>query len=221
MPRARAVVPCNSLPFSSGSGLARVCPETIDRFSEFAAPWPRVANPDNAARSWISCVDTAADEALAFAARDRYLASDEVSRGIVMDLARWIMEQKSAKWAGKWPAPAKQNGARPRRLEAAPASEQEKSRGPPLDCFQRPRPGSARRCQTEARMNRPPLPPSCALCRPYEGRYRNYGTEDVPRMGRCDCARGQALAMGAKWGRKPKQKKIQFDGKEAAQGGNQ
>ena len=73
------------------------------RFAEILASWPRAANPDQAARAWLSCVDTPADEALAFAARDRYLASDEVSRGIVMDLARWIMEQKSAKWGGKWP----------------------------------------------------------------------------------------------------------------------
>jgi hypothetical protein len=74
-----------------------------DRFSEFIAPWPRVANPDHAARAWISCIDTPADEGLAFAARDRYLSSDEVSRGVVSDPAKWLMDQKSAKWGGKWP----------------------------------------------------------------------------------------------------------------------
>ena len=75
-----------------------------DRFAEFIEPWPRVANPDHAARAWLSCVDTPGDESLAFAARDRYLASDEVSRGVTMDPARWLMDQKSAKWVGKWPA---------------------------------------------------------------------------------------------------------------------
>lgn len=74
-----------------------------DRFVEFIEPWPRVANPDHAARAWLSCVDTPTDEGLAFAARDRYLASDEVSRGVVTDPAKWLMDQKSAKWGGKWP----------------------------------------------------------------------------------------------------------------------
>ena len=74
-----------------------------DRFAEFIAPWPRVVNPDHAARAWLSCVDTTAEEALAFAARERYLASDEVSRGGVTDPAKWLIEQKSARWEGKWP----------------------------------------------------------------------------------------------------------------------
>lgn len=79
-------------------------PTTVpDRFAEFIEPWPRVAKPDQAARMWISVIDTPADEAAAFAARDRYLASDEVSRGIVGDPARWLQDQKSANWGGKWP----------------------------------------------------------------------------------------------------------------------
>jgi hypothetical protein len=53
---------------------------------------------------------------------------------------------------------------------------------------------------------RPPLPPACALCRPYGGTHRNYGTPDVPRLARCDCARGKALGMGTKWGKLPKVK---------------
>lgn len=67
---------------------------------------------------------------------------------------------------------------------------------------------------------RPPYPPACRFCRPYGGTHRNWGTEETPRLGRCDCARGEALAMGAKWGKKPKKPKqpALFDGRAAAGG---
>jgi len=74
-----------------------------DRFAEFIAPWPRDAHPDQTVRMWLSCVETEADEGLAFMARDRYLASDEVARGVVTEPTRWLQDQKSAKWGGKWP----------------------------------------------------------------------------------------------------------------------
>ena len=91
-------------PALSAPKSAALVPVRANRFAEFIAPWPRVANPDHAARAYLSCIDTNADEGLAFAARDRYLSSDEVNRGIVMDPAKWLMDQKSAKWGGKWPA---------------------------------------------------------------------------------------------------------------------
>lgn len=78
--------------------------EFRDRFPEFIEPWDRVKNPDHAARAYLSCIDNAGDEELAFSARDRYLASDEVSRGVWTDPVAWLMDQKSAKWGGKWPA---------------------------------------------------------------------------------------------------------------------
>lgn len=62
---------------------------------------------------------------------------------------------------------------------------------------------------------RPPLPPSCALCRLYGGTWRNYGTDEAPQLARCDCARGKALAMGARWGRKPKPRPLQADPRQA------
>lgn len=40
--------------------------------------------------------------------------------------------------------------------------------------------------------NRPPLPPACDTCRLHGGLW--VPTENG--MSRCDCARGQALAMG-------------------------
>jgi hypothetical protein len=75
-----------------------------DRFAEFLAPWPRVANPEFCLRAWLSSVESADDEAAAFAARDRYLSSDEFSRGIVMDATKWLVEQKTANWKGRWPS---------------------------------------------------------------------------------------------------------------------
>lgn len=65
---------------------------------------------------------------------------------------------------------------------------------------------------------RVPLPPSCHLCAPFGGLYRNFGTDDAPRMARCDCARGKALGLGTKWGKPPKKRKgpAVFDGKAAA-----
>ena len=97
--------------------------ERADRFHEFIAPWPRVANPDHAARCYLSCIDTDtdADEARAFAARDRYLASDEVARGVITDPAKWLMDQKAAKWGGKWPAARAPTGSTESTIERAAA----------------------------------------------------------------------------------------------------
>lgn len=87
---------------------ARAEPETIaDGFDEWLRPWPRVSSPDTAARAWISVV-TAADVDAVFACRDRYLASDEVARGAIMDVAKWLFAQASAKWQGRWPVAIKQ-----------------------------------------------------------------------------------------------------------------
>lgn len=74
------------------------------RFEEFVKPWPRMSKPDQAAQAWLSYIESREDESAAFAARDRYLASDEVvNRKAVMEPSKWLMEQKSAKWCGKWP----------------------------------------------------------------------------------------------------------------------
>jgi hypothetical protein len=51
---------------------------------------------------------------------------------------------------------------------------------------------------------RPPLPPSCALCRPHGGLWRDYGTADKPQLDRCDCPRGKALGLGTRWGKPPR-----------------
>ena len=66
-----------------------------------------------------------------------------------------------------------------------------------------------------SRKKRPPLPPACHLCAQYSGLYRNFGTEEAPRMARCDCARGKALAMGTRWGKPEKKRPAPSDGKAA------
>ena len=83
---------------SGGKGIARTA-----RFSEWLAPWPRCANPDEAAQAWISVVATAEDEDNAFAARDRYLQSDEVARGAIQEPAKFLFAQARCNWNGKWP----------------------------------------------------------------------------------------------------------------------
>jgi hypothetical protein len=72
-------------------------------FRKWLEPWPRVSNPEGAARAWILAVNSPDDEAAAFAARDRYLASEEVARKIFMDPVRWLYEQSRSGWSGKWP----------------------------------------------------------------------------------------------------------------------
>ena len=73
-------------------------------FEIWLAPWPMCADPDSAARAWISAV-TPATTAAAFAARDRYLASDEVARNVVMAPHNFIFQQARNGWNGKWPRP--------------------------------------------------------------------------------------------------------------------
>jgi hypothetical protein len=73
------------------------------RFNEWIKPWLQCADPDGACRAWISTVESPADEIGAFASRDRYLASEQVERGVWMEPAKFLFQQKTSKWSGKWP----------------------------------------------------------------------------------------------------------------------
>lgn len=81
-------------------------------FRRWLEPWPRCGKPDEAARTWVAMINSPEDEAGAFAARDRYLASDEVARGVVTEPCKFLLEQARGKWAGKWPAAEKKQQAR-------------------------------------------------------------------------------------------------------------
>ncbi len=80
-----------------------VPPPLNGSFSEWLRPWPRVPNPNAVAQAWVSVGIQHEDEAAVFACRDRYLQSDEVSRNIVMDPAKFLFQQSKNHWAGKWP----------------------------------------------------------------------------------------------------------------------
>jgi hypothetical protein len=61
------------------------------------------------------------DEAKAFACMGRYLASDQVDRGVVMGLERFIERQAADGWRGEWPRPRSPN-RKPTRGEADAAA---------------------------------------------------------------------------------------------------
>lgn len=77
--------------------------EISQRFLEWIGPYPRVANPDHAHRTWLSCVSVSQEQA-AFDARDRYLASRDVAEDVVMEAHNFIAAQYRCGWSGKWPA---------------------------------------------------------------------------------------------------------------------
>jgi len=86
------------------NGVSRQKPSyTPSRFDEWIKPWKRCASPDDAARAWLSTVESPEDEKKAFEARDRYLRSAEVARGAIMDPVRFLMQQKQNHWKGIWP----------------------------------------------------------------------------------------------------------------------
>lgn len=73
-----------------------------DRFDELWQRWPRKTERDRAARNWISYV-TVANETAVMACADRYLNSDEVSRGVVCNFHTWLERQHRGGWADEWP----------------------------------------------------------------------------------------------------------------------
>ncbi len=96
-------------PSPSPSHTKNVCVSEISgaSFKAWINPWPRISDFDSAARAWISVIKDPDSEAAAFSARDRYLASDEVARGVVAAPHKWLFEQARSGWAGKWPAARK------------------------------------------------------------------------------------------------------------------
>jgi hypothetical protein len=88
----------------------RVPPKAVDldgpisqRFDELWQRWPRKEQRDRAFRDWLSFVATE-NESAVMACADRYLASDEVSRGVVKHLHNWLEQQYRDRWGGDWPA---------------------------------------------------------------------------------------------------------------------
>lgn len=98
-------------------------------FDEWIKPWARVPNLQNAAQAWISTVDSNEDVGAAFAVRDRYLESDEVSRGVWMSPEKFLFEQYKNGWTGRWPKPKPvQSEKKPGIVERAIARHREEGR---------------------------------------------------------------------------------------------
>lgn len=84
---------------------------TKQRFQEWLRPWPRVPNEERTLHMFVFCW-TPENDANMFACRDRYLRSDEVGRGIVMNPDNFLSEQKENNWNGKWQTSAKSEPVR-------------------------------------------------------------------------------------------------------------
>jgi hypothetical protein len=78
------------------------------RFEEFWEKYPRRQHKSAAAMQFVSLV-TIESEAAVFACLDRYLASDEVARGVLTNPETWLSKQYQDGWTGEWPA-AKHEG---------------------------------------------------------------------------------------------------------------
>lgn len=87
---------------SRGPVAADLNGHTSQRFAEFFDRYPRRQRKDAACRQWLSMVDTDSEGAV-FACLERYLASDEVARGVVANPDKWLYEQHGEHWEGRWP----------------------------------------------------------------------------------------------------------------------
>ena len=83
--------------------------DASQRFAEFWGLYPLKTGEDLACQIWLSLVSLA-NEAAVFACLNRYLASDHVSRGVVMAPRNWLHDCARDKWACEWPAASKPNG---------------------------------------------------------------------------------------------------------------
>jgi hypothetical protein len=88
------------------------------RFEEAWAKWPGLkARKNPAAQMWVSVVPLSA-EAKVFECLERFLASDQVARGIVGYFDNWLQQQHADSWEGSWPAPRVQQQRSSRQQEA-------------------------------------------------------------------------------------------------------
>lgn len=88
----------------------RVREECSPRFPEFWEQYPLKKGEDLCAGIWVSIVGVV-DEPAVFACLARYLASDQVARGAVMNPNNWLHDCSRDRWKTNWPA-ARKNGGR-------------------------------------------------------------------------------------------------------------
>lgn len=101
--------------------------KTSGRWEEFLDRYPMKVEIDAAAQEFISVV-TVANEEQAFACLQRYLASDQVKRGIVMKPANWLRQQNRDGWLAEWPAAVNGNGNHETRAQRLAREMEEEGR---------------------------------------------------------------------------------------------
>jgi hypothetical protein len=77
--------------------------QVSQRFDEFCEKYPRITDIDGTGHLWVSHV-TVDNEAAVFSELDRYLASSEVARGVILASPRYLLEGHRDRWKRKWPA---------------------------------------------------------------------------------------------------------------------
>jgi len=87
------------------------------RFAEWWARYPLKNGENLCAQLWVSVV-TAENESLVFSCLDRYLASEQVSRGVLKRPNNWLHDCSRDNWKSDWP-PAVKNGYGDRNLPPA------------------------------------------------------------------------------------------------------
>lgn len=106
---------------------ADILSPTSQRWPEFLERYPMKVEIDAAAQEFISVV-TVENEEQAFACLARYLASDQVKRGIVMKPANWLRQQNRDGWLSEWPGAVNGNGHHETRAQRLAREMEEEGR---------------------------------------------------------------------------------------------
>jgi hypothetical protein len=80
-----------------------------ERFEEAWSKWPLKVEKDAGAQAWLSVVPKSKERAV-FACIGRYLASDQVVRGVVAKFAGWLFQASRDNWQSEWPTPKPPRG---------------------------------------------------------------------------------------------------------------
>ena len=99
----------------------------LQRVEEFVSRYPSDPNPEVTRREYMRS-NTPESEAACHACLERYLASDQVRRGIVMRSSRWLHEQKLNHWGGDWSRAKTESSLDQKAEDYARRRREEKSR---------------------------------------------------------------------------------------------
>lgn len=100
---------------------------SLKRIEEFIRNYPHRSDPDRTRSEYIDS-NTADSEDACHACLARYLASDQVHRGITMTGPNWLKQQKRNNWAGDWARPRSNRSLQERADDYARRRREEKAR---------------------------------------------------------------------------------------------